>query len=361
MAVLGGGNGAHATAGDLAKRGFEVALYSVIPGELDAVKKAGGVIMVEGGNESLASPVEVPETLGAAVSGAEVIAIVVPSTAHSPMAEAVGPILEKGQHVLLNPGHTGGALEFRKKLDDLGVNTEIILGESMTLTYFARLVAPGKVDILLRTRNVLFSSLPSSRNADSLKVFSRVFPNLTRASSVLETGLSNINAVMHPAGTLLNTGWIEHTKGGFLFYTEGVTPAICKVIERLDAERRQVAKGFGLEAPPFSEIFYNIGSTSVKDGTVFESIKGSEPNKLLRAPNTLDSRYVHEDVGHGLVGMTTFARIAGVKTPILDSLINIACKVNDVNYWQTGRTATRLGIEGMDKDRLLHFVEKGTT
>ena len=143
MAVLGGGNGAHATAGDLAMKGFEVSLFSVIPGELDAVKKAGGITMIEGGHESFAGPIRVSATLDAAVSGAEIVAIVVPSTAHSPMAEAVGPILEKGQHVLLNPGHTGGELEFRRKLDEMRVKTDIVLGETMTLTYFARLAGPG--------------------------------------------------------------------------------------------------------------------------------------------------------------------------------------------------------------------------
>lgn len=35
----------------------------------------------------------------------------------------------------------------------------------------------------------------------------------------------NINAVIHPAGVLMNAGWIEMTSGNFLFYKESITPS----------------------------------------------------------------------------------------------------------------------------------------
>ncbi len=62
------------------------------------------------------------------------------------------------------------------------------------------------------------------------------------ASSVLETALSNLNAVFHPTGMIMNAGWIEHTGGNFLFYREGITEAVGRVTAAVDAERMAIAR-----------------------------------------------------------------------------------------------------------------------
>ena len=55
--------------------------------------------------------------------------------------------------------------------------------------------------------------------------------------NVLNTGLDNMGAIFHPALTLLNAGWIEHTHGDYQFYIDGVTPSVARVLEVLDRER----------------------------------------------------------------------------------------------------------------------------
>src|SRR5690606_41258278 len=60
--------------------------------------------------------------------------------------------------------------------------------------------------------------------------------------------------MFHPAGTLLNASRIELQGGGFPFYTEGMTPAVCRVIERMDAERRAIAARLGLDLPSAVEM-----------------------------------------------------------------------------------------------------------
>lgn len=49
------------------------------------------------------------------------ILIVVPAFAHKELAEKMVPFLEDGQIIVLNPGRTGGALEFYNVLKSKGL------------------------------------------------------------------------------------------------------------------------------------------------------------------------------------------------------------------------------------------------
>ena len=133
-----------------------------------------------------------------------------------------------------------------------------------------------------------------------------LYPEIEQATSVLETALSNLNAVFHPPGMIMNAGWIQHTGGDFLFYREGITDAVGRVTAAVDAERMAVAKALGIPAMPFLDVFYEAGLTTkaARDsGDIARACQESEPNKTIKSPPSLDHRYVHEDVGYGLVPM----------------------------------------------------------
>ena len=63
---------------------------------------------------------------------------------------------------------------------------------------------------------------------------------------MLETGFQDLNAVEHPAQTVCNAGWLEHTEGDYYFYCEGTTPAVARVIEAVDRERLALAAAAGV-------------------------------------------------------------------------------------------------------------------
>ncbi len=113
------------------------------------------------------------------------------------------------------------------------------------------MVKPAHVEIYRRTTNLRCAAFPAANTDDLIGEIQSIYPNVTVAQNVLETGLSNINAIMHPAGMLGNVGWIENTAGNFLYYREGVTPAIAAWIEEVDKERLQIVKSLGLKADTF--------------------------------------------------------------------------------------------------------------
>jgi len=130
----------------------------------------------------------------------------------------------------------------------------------------------------------------------------------------------------------------------------------------VDAERIAVAKALGVPAVPFIEVFYQAGLTTeaARDsGDISRACKESEPNKTIRSPSSLDHRYVHEDVGYGLVPMAALGRLVGVATPTIDALIQLAGLAVGVDYARDGLTLEKLGLAGKSPSELLKFVEDG--
>jgi len=199
-------------------------------------------------------------------------------------------------------------------------------------------------------------------------VVKAVFPSVVPSLNVLETGLLNLNAMEHPPGMLLNAGWIEFTHGDFCFYSQGITPSVARVIQAVDDERLQVVKalnrkaGFSMKEMTFIEYFHQAGFTSlraVQANDMYMALQDSEPNKPIKAPNSLQHRYVDEDVGFGLVPIYCFGEMAGVEMPATKLMIDLACLERGVNYWEQGLTLEKMGLKGVPANRLAEYLEEG--
>ena len=132
-----------------------------------------------------------------------------------------------------------------------------------------------------------------------------VWPAVEKAESVFQTTLQNGNPVIHPAVTLLNAGLLERTGGDFLFYEEGVTESVGRLIEAVDNERLAIAAALGVTV--LSE-----PAIGVKQGYMLEhnysTGYSTAPGFLgIKAQSQLDHRYLTEDVGYGLMFFTELA------------------------------------------------------
>lgn len=357
IAVLGAGNGGQAVAADLSLAGYKVNIYNRSSGRLDSIIKSGGIEISGDVIEGFAKLNKVTNNIKEAIEDVDLIVVVVPTTAHKFMAEACAPYLKEGQVIFLNPGHTGGALEFTKTLRDLGVNKNIKICESSSLTFICRLMGPAKVKVTYRSKGLLFSAFPAKYTSEFLDYINEVFPGLVPAVNVLETGLDNYNAILHPPGMLMNAGWIEHTKGNFYYYSEGITPSVGRVTEALDAERMSIAKTLGFKPSRYVEHAFKSGLSTVRDGSLYETIQAEEANRYIKVGDSLRDRFVEEDVGYGIVPMALIGDVLGVSTPIMGALINLASVANQVDYWKKGRTLEKMGIAGLSSiEELNRFV-----
>jgi opine dehydrogenase len=68
---------------------------------------------------------------------------------------------------------------------------------------------------------------------------------------------------------------------------------------------------------------------------------------------------MHEDIGYGLVPWSGLGTLAGVPTPTINSLIQLASAMNGIDYMTQGRTLTKLGLADVPLERLQEFLYEG--
>src|SRR3972149_887631 len=120
IAVWGAGNGGCAAAADLTLRGYEVRLFSRSESTIARLVKRGEIEIIEDGVKKSAAPYFRSPHLPPVVQGADLIIVAAPAVAHEYLARNVADHLTDGQHIMLNPRHTGGSAPFPQHLRDAG-------------------------------------------------------------------------------------------------------------------------------------------------------------------------------------------------------------------------------------------------
>jgi opine dehydrogenase len=351
--VVGAGNGGLAMAGHLGILGYPVKLYNRTPERLAGVRWHGGIKVsgaVEGFGPVRAATADMAETVG----DADVVMVVTPATAHRSVAALLTPHLHDGQLVVLNPGRTGGALEVRKVFADAGVTAAVVVAETQTFLYASRAISPWEAHIYRIKNANPFATLPSYWIPTALAILNGPFPQFVAGSNVLSTSLENIGAVFHPALTIMNAGWIEATRGDFDYYLQGITPAVAKVLERVDAERLRVASALGIRSMSAREWLYVSYDSSGRD--LYEAIRNTEGYRGIRAPQSIAHRYIWEDVPMSLVPIASLGAMLGVATPVTDMIIDLGSMLHGTDYRAAGRTVESLGLAGLTLRQIRQMV-----
>ena len=353
VAVLGAGNGGVASAFDFAQHGHQVALYA--PPEFGAnvvaVHEAGGITS-SGDLEGFAPIRYAGHDAAVAMAGAELVVLVGPAYSTEPLAAVAGPHLTEGVAVLICPGSCAGAIAFKRavglELDD----QRYLVGETSTLPYAVRVTEPGVVNVFLKlTTGVYLAALPRAGTERLYELVRDVWPAVEMAESVFQTTLQNGNPVIHPAVTLLNAGLLERTGGDFLFYEEGVTESVGRLIEAVDEERLAIAAA--LRVTILSEPALGVRQGYMHEEN-YSTGYSTAPGFLgIAAQSQLEHRYLTEDVGYSLVFLSDLAARLGVPTPVMDAVIAIASVVLARDFRGEGmRTVSTLGLDGMSREEL---------
>jgi len=341
--ILGAGHGGMAMAGHLGILGFEVNLYNRSQERIGPILARGGV-EIEGAVSGFGKVKRASSDIQEVLKNADVIMVVVPATAHRFMAEQCAPHLKNGQIVVLNPGRTFGALEFKQVLRQEGCTANVLVAEAQTFIYASRAMGPGQAKIFRIKNSIPVASIQAYQIPEVLKKLRRAFPQFVPGDNIFKTSFDNIGAVFHPAVSILNTGWIEDDSE-FQFYTQGVSRSVSTVLERLDAERVAVAAAIGIKATTAREWLYLAYDATGRD--LYSAMQANPGYRGIMAPTSLDVRYIIEDVPMSLVPIASLGDMLGVPTPTIKAVIHLASTIQGVDYWAEGRTVERLGIAGM--------------
>eukprot|EP01059_Diplonema_ambulator_P037525 TRINITY_DN9960_c0_g1_i1.p1 TRINITY_DN9960_c0_g1~~TRINITY_DN9960_c0_g1_i1.p1 ORF type:complete len:326 (+),score=-64.20 TRINITY_DN9960_c0_g1_i1:337-1314(+) len=273
-------------------------------------------------------PVHFTQGLMAAVEGADIIFCAVPAFQHNKLINQILPYLRAGQYVVFFAYF--GALKFLKSLERYpSLKGKVNVVESASAFHAARSPYFGAVEILGAKSSVPVAVYPPARVKDFCAWVKPVLPCDMAAQNILHTSLMSVGPVLHVPLVLSNVARIESSvSGDWQFYAEGLTPAVESYIRKLDAERLTICKKFGLT--PYSietlmsQFFYR---DRFVPGDFFDWLRnnGIHTAQALKAPTSVDSRYLIEGIEYGLKPLLFLAaQVGGNFMPLTQSSVQIA-------------------------------------
>ncbi|MFX1572928.1 MAG: NAD/NADP octopine/nopaline dehydrogenase family protein [Promethearchaeota archaeon] len=351
--VIGAGNGGRAFAAYISSMGHPVNLYNRSFSRIADIKKKGGIKAL-GEIKGYFPCSLITLDLELAVRDVDVILIVVPASAHKDIAEKIVHYLSQDQIILLNPGRTFGAVEFRRIIEKKGISFPIFIAETQTLLFTSRQLKKNGVKILKIKELVDFAAFPNKDTFFVYDTLKDIIPQLNPVDDYLEMTLNNIGMLLHPTVSLLNAGAMDCGKE-FKFYAEGATSQICEILEIIQDEFNRIFEILGLKQFRFCK--WVNKSYGVKQKCIYDAIQNINAYDNINAPKQLITRYFTEDVPTGLVPISSLAKLLEVETPLIDSVINLSSILCGIDFRSEGRTIEELEIIDYIKKRAVSKQE----
>ena len=391
IAVLGGGAVAKAIAGDCALGGARVRICDMAPFAEKTLKNVGKVGIKFYGDqinlhgferEGFAKMEMVTTDVREAVRGAGLIVIGTPVFGHRPFFEKLIPCLEDGQVVHIFPDNFG-SLVLRKMMRDAGCAADVIVGGWSSSTYGSRVDIHGgvithKTRVYYRAITLRGAAMPDC-DTEAFLESANYLPSMDAVTTgdgavagdtALDTGLSNVNPVLHCPGAILGVSTMQNfgrifgdDKSKFSIYSHAYCEAISEVQYSFYREECALAEAMGVGIQPYErEHFFsreNVLGQEYMGTDYLIPFDQQDPIQYGTGPFTMENRYITEDIPIGCNVYSQLGREFGVPTPVIDSMITLACTILRRDLLKTGYKLDDLGIGGMDKARMNEYLRTG--
>jgi opine dehydrogenase len=359
IAVLGGGNGSFAAAGDFALAGHDTRLWRRDKDAVEAHRAAGSTITIKDFAGKHAAKLSlVTNDIAEAVRDAELIVCPAPAHAQPDIATALAPHLTDGQVVFLPPG-TFGSLLFGKAAHGAGNTSKVAFAETGTLPWLTRKHGPFEAAVTVRAKRLPTGVFPLTMKSHALSVIGQAFPGVIEdCGDALSGALMNAGPIIHPPLITMNAGPLEHFDRWDI-HKEGTQPSIRRVTTALDNERIAVREALGYPSPHFP-----LADHYAKEGDEWMYGRGSH-DRLTDSGDwrekiiLTEHRYMLEDVRTGLSFIASVADLAGVPVPLARAFLAIGGAVVGEDFMVTGRTLKGMGLDGLDKAGLQKLLRDG--
>ena len=334
VTVMGAGNSGLAMAAHLSKEGNHVILWNRSGSTISKLVETH-VIHCEGIFSGAVRIDRITDDIELALDDPDIVLITTPANSHKELAELIANHIRKSTVIILNPGRTLGALEFKRTYDKYNSKFGQIIAETQTIIYTCRKTSEDSVNIMAMKDSVLISALDARMNRKIIGLLPECIKQyFIPAESIIQTSIGNVGMILHCAPLLLNAGRTEGAATSYKYYHEGITPTIGRLLERLDQERTAVSEALGFKVESAKE--WLIRTYHVSGGSLYECIQNNEAYKGIDAPTSLNHRYIFEDVSFGLVPLEAIGKKMGLDMKHTTLIVDLACRLLDTDYREKG-------------------------
>jgi opine dehydrogenase len=216
-----------------------------------------------------------------------------------------------------------------------------------------------------RTWELITTGFPGKNTDKVIQMMKKAFPmySIRKAQSPLETVLVDYNAITHIPPMLCNLGRIESGDKTFhLFGKDALTPAVVRLMEKVDRERMALSKALGIRAYTLEEEILHVKWNPHGEDYVLPLYEAIHTPflEMCEGPFKIETRHLLEDVPYGLVTFSSLGDMLNVPTPVIDAEITLAEALLDRDFRGTGRTVERMGINpAWDLQTLNRYLQEG--
>jgi opine dehydrogenase len=292
------------------------------------------------------------------------------------------PALEDGMVVHIFPDNYG-SLILRRMMREAGCARKIVVGGWASAPYGCRVQTYGgvilpKVAVEYRAVTLRGGALPTADQDAFIEsgkylgcldsIYSGDGP--LNADTVLDTGFSNVNPVLHCPGVILGVGVMENfgvifgeDKYKFSIYSHAYCPSISRVQYQFYQEQCELAQAMGVGIQDYEkEHFFsreNVLGQEYMGKDYVIPFNEQDPIQFGTGPFTVQNRYITEDIPVGCHVYHELGKKFGVKTPVIDSMINLANVMAENDFYKNGYTLDYLGFGHMNKEEMLKYLNEG--
>ena len=357
VAVIGGGNGALTTAGDMALAGYNVRMWTAFPEEYGELYETKTIKMKGLGRQGAARIDVVTKDVEEALKGAEVIFSPSPAFSQTDVAKVLAPYVHNGQILFLSPGSMGSYL-FAKVFKESGRNKDVAIAEPGTLPYLTRKTASDEILVSGHAVKLPVGVFPAKKTEEAISILQQLYQSINPVENALSIALLNVGPIIHSVLMLLNTGPIEHLQAWDI-HNEGTTDSVKRLILAHDQERINLRKALGFTSHhyPFSDHY----DQQSEDVWMYGKKAHSDlvESKSWREKLDFRHRYIQEDVKCNLALLCSIGDLCHVKTPIAHSLLKLLGVLAGEDFMVTGRTLGSLGLSDMPIERIQQILYEG--
>jgi opine dehydrogenase len=345
LTILGAGAVGPAAAALAVSRGHGATLWSPRGGGTHGI---GAALTAEGALSGTAR-VDVAVDLGRAVAAAEAVLVSVPPHALGPVLRRVAPMLREGIPVILAPGHSLATLLLDRLLAMRGVRVPV--GSMSLPPVVAARTAPDRVRILSIRERVEIATVPAAESGAMARLCADLFGlPFVALGDALGAALATSEPVLQAAVAMGNLTRIEGAETWDLH--GGMTPAVCRVMAGLDAERLALARAYGHRVDPLPLQLHR--ATGVPEGSLPAMARGmAETLGPTPGPRGLDAAHLAESVTYGLGLWLRLAEPKRIAMPLTAAAVALL-----ETMWGTTLTSDDL-LEGLDMSQLAGLLREG--
>ena len=183
----------------------------------------------------------------------------------------------------------------RRALAAAGCGVAVDIAEMDNYPYSCWRLSPARIRPIVAKRWLQIATFPGDRIDAVFPRLAPLFPHAIAAPTVVHTGFTNANAMLHVANCVANAGKIDRGEA-YKFYAEGVTPSVARLYEAINAERVAVAAALGATVPDLADWFertYGVRGATLSETCQLLTTNSDGPYQATGTPKSFEPQIRH--------------------------------------------------------------------